>query len=303
MISENQEIVIKISDTGIGIAEQNLPLIFDKFFQVEKNASQGIEGTGIGLALVKELVTLLRGSMNVVSKVNEGSTFIVRIPFEKSDTQLVTANGNNPEVLTKIVTEEFDELFEMPHAHAATVLVVEDNEDLQRYMSLGLKDKYNILSARNGEEGFDLAKKHLPDIILTDWMMPHVNGVTLCRLLKADEVTNHVPVILITAKADIDSKLEGLETGADDYLYKPFDFEELLFKLNNRISNQKLIQEKLRYKLLSEPSSLKALVSEDERFLFSFKEAVEKHLFDQQLSVDLLRKEMGMSPRSAKPKS
>jgi signal transduction histidine kinase/DNA-binding response OmpR family regulator len=291
---EKQEIVIQVSDTGIGIAEQHLPLVFDKFFQVEKNALQGSDGTGIGLALVKELVTLLGGSINVVSKINEGSTFTVHIPFEKTALP-VTTNGHHTEPTSTIFIEESDELFDIPQAHASTVLIVEDNDDLQRYMTLGLKDKYNILSARNGEEGFDLAKKHLPDIILTDWMMPHVNGVTLCRLLKADELTNHVPVILITAKADAESKLEALETGADDYLYKPFDFDEVLLKISNRISNQKLIQEKLRHTLLSEPTSLKTVVSEDERFLFSFKEAVEKNLSDQQLSVELLRKEMGMS--------
>jgi signal transduction histidine kinase/DNA-binding response OmpR family regulator len=284
VFEEEQKIVIQVSDTGIGIAEQHLPLVFDKFFQVEKNALQGNDGTGIGLALVRELVTLLGGSINVASKINEGSTFTVHIPFGKT-TQPVTTNGHHIEQTGTVVIEESEDLFEIPQAHASTVLIVEDNDDLQRYMTLGLKDKYNILSARNGEEGFDLAKKHLPDIILTDWMMPHVNGVTLCRLLKADELTNHVPVILITA----------LETGADDYLYKPFDFDEVLLKISNRISNQKLIQEKLRHTLLSEPTSLKTIVSEDERFLFSFKEAVEKNLADQQLSVELLRKEMGMS--------
>jgi signal transduction histidine kinase/DNA-binding response OmpR family regulator len=294
VFEEEPKIVIQVSDTGIGIAEQHLPLVFDKFFQVEKNALQGNDGTGIGLALVKELVTLLGGSIHVASKINEGSTFTVHVPFEKT-TQPATTNGHHIEQTSKIFIEESDELFDIPQVHASTVLIVEDNDDLQRYMTLGLKDKYNILSARNGEEGFDLAKKHLPDIILTDWMMPHVNGVTLCRLLKADELTNHVPVILITAKADAESKLEALETGADDYLYKPFDFDEVLYKISNRISNQKLIQEKLRHTLLSEPTSLKTVISEDERFLFSFKEAVEKNLCDQQLSVELLRKEMGMS--------
>ncbi len=295
VFTEKQEIIIQVTDTGIGITETNLPHIFDKFFQVETNALQGTDGTGIGLALVKELVTLLGGSINVVSRINEGSTFTARVPFEKTVVQALPSNGSNTQVPARVPEEGFDDLFENHPIHTSTVLVVEDNDDLQRYMTLGLRDKYNILTARNGEEGFDQAKKHLPDIILTDWMMPHVNGVTLVRLLKADKITNHIPVILITAKADIDSKLEGLETGADDYLYKPFEFDEVVFKINNRITNQKLIQEKLRHKLLSEPSSLTTIVSEDERFLFNFKETVEKLLFDQQLSVDLLRKEMGMS--------
>lgn len=292
---ENQLMTIQVSDTGIGITDENIPFIFNKFFQVEKNTLQGSDGTGIGLALVKELVSLLGGSIDVSSKVNEGSTFTVKVPFGKTTEQPNGVNGTPVNTSNKVIIEESEELFEIPEVHASTILVVEDNDDLQRYLTLGLKGKYNILSARNGKEGFDLAKQHLPDVILTDWMMPEMNGVTLVRMLKADALTNHIPVMLITAKADIESKLEGLQTGADDYLYKPFEFNEVLFKINNRISNQTLVQEKLRHKLLSEPSSLKAVVSEDERFLFNFKETVEKHLFDQQLSVEFLRKEMGMS--------
>lgn len=292
---ENAMMIIQVSDTGIGIAEENIPFIFNKFFQVEKNTLQGSDGTGIGLALAKELVSLLGGSIDVVSKLNEGSTFTVKLPFEKTIEQPARLNGIQTDAPNKIVVEESEELFDIPHVHTSTVLVVEDNDDLHRYLTLGLQDKYNIISARNGKEGFELAKEHLPDVILTDWMMPEVNGVMLVRLLKADALTNHIPVMLITAKADIESKLEGLETGADDYLYKPFEFDEVLFKINNRISNQALVQEKLRHKLLSEPSSLKVVVSEEERFLFNFKETVEKHLFDQQLSVEFLRKEMGMS--------
>jgi YesN/AraC family two-component response regulator len=156
-------------------------------------------------------------------------------------------------------------------------------------------DKYSLLVAVNGREGFQMAKEHIPDIIITDWMMPDMDGVHLCMSLKSHTATNHIPVILITAKNDTESKLKGLQSGADDYIYKPFEFEELSIKISNRLERQRWLQAKLRKELLAEPTMTNDIVSEDEKFLFRFKEAVEKKLSDPELSVDMLRGDLGLS--------
>jgi YesN/AraC family two-component response regulator len=183
----------------------------------------------------------------------------------------------------------------LPNNGRPMVLIVEDNDDLRKFIHTGFKDKYETVLAINGSEGFRLAQKNLPDIILTDWMMPDMDGITLCKLLKSDPITNHISVILITAKADTESKLTGLQTGADDFIYKPFEFEELAYKVHNRIEKQKFLQEKLRKSLLFEPDPVNNIFSEDEKFLFMFKQVIEKNLRDEQLSVEFLRKELGLS--------
>jgi signal transduction histidine kinase/DNA-binding response OmpR family regulator len=294
--SPQGELIIEVADTGKGIAPEYIPMIFNRFYQVNTDgASEG--GTGIGLALTKELVSIMGGTIDVESKAQQGTRFIVKIPVVVSNrSEMKTESFKDEAVVSRPWKKTVDEILSVfpQHEGKATVLIVEDNDDLMQYMCNGLKDQYILLSAVNGREGFELAKKHLPDIILTDWMMPDMNGLELCHSLKSDPLSNHIPVILITAKADSESKLKALGKRADDYIYKPFDFDELVYKVGNRIAQQKVLQDKLRHDLLSEPTAAGNLFSEDEKFLFRFKEAVEKRL-SEELSVDLLRKELGLS--------
>jgi DNA-binding response OmpR family regulator/anti-sigma regulatory factor (Ser/Thr protein kinase) len=293
--SRPDELIIEVTDSGKGIAPEHLSMIFNRFYQV---STEGVNegGTGIGLALTKELVTIMGGSIEVESREQEGTRFRVRIPVAVSN-RSETEESMDGEVIVstgyKKTAEEILSVFPQQEARP-TVLIVEDNHDLMQYMINGLRDQYTLLTGVNGREGFELAKMHLPDIILTDWMMPEMDGLALCDALKSDALTNHIPVILITAKADTESKLKGLAKGADDYIYKPFDFEELVYKVSNRIAQQKVLQDKLRHDLLSEPARPQNVFSDDEKFLFRFKEAVEKRL-SEELSVDVLRKELGLS--------
>jgi DNA-binding response OmpR family regulator/nitrogen-specific signal transduction histidine kinase len=293
--SRPDELIIEVADSGKGIAPENLSMIFNRFYQVNtEGVNEG--GTGIGLALTKELVTIMGGSIDVESREQEGTRFRVRIPVSVSN-RSETEESMDDEVIVsagyKKTAEEILSIFPQQEARP-TVLIVEDNDDLMQYMINGLRDQYTLLTGGNGREGLELAKMHLPDIILTDWMMPDMDGLALCDALKSDALTNHIPVILITAKADTESKLKGLAKGADDYIYKPFDFEELVYKVSNRIAQQKVLQDKLRHDLLSEPARPQNVFSDDEKFLFRFKEAVEKRL-SEELSVDVLRKELGLS--------
>jgi signal transduction histidine kinase/DNA-binding response OmpR family regulator len=287
---------IVVLDTGRGLSEENIPRIFERFYQVNQEGAD-LGGTGIGLALTKELVTLMGGTIQVESRLGIGSRFCIEIPTivmdlpEGAPSSAIIENNNNWR------EEISDGIFDnaLPNNDRPIVLIVEDNYDLRQFIYSGLKDKYETVLAINGIEGFNLAQKNLPDIILTDWMMPDMDGIALCELLKSDPITNHIPVILITAKADTESKLKGLKTGVDDYIYKPFEFEELAYKVQNRIEKQKLLQEKLRKNLLFEPDPVNNVFSEDEKFLFMFKKVVEKNLRDEQLSVEFLRKELGLS--------
>jgi signal transduction histidine kinase/DNA-binding response OmpR family regulator len=287
---------IEVADTGKGIAPEHIPMIFNRFYQVNtEGMNEG--GTGIGLALTKELVTIMGGTIGVESREKAGTRFLISLPvtfIDRSETRIEPPPGEAIISSSKKKTaEDILKVFPRP-GYRPTVLIVEDNDDLMQYISNGLRDQYALLSGVNGKEGLELAKKHLPDIVLTDWMMPDMDGLELCRSLKSDPLTSHIPVILITAKADTESKLKGLSQGADDYIYKPFDFDELVFKVSNRIVQQKVLQDKLRHDLLSGPTLLGDRFSEDEKFLFRLKESVEKRL-SEELSVDVLRKELGLS--------
>jgi signal transduction histidine kinase/DNA-binding response OmpR family regulator len=289
------QLSIVVSDTGRGISEENIPKVFERFYQINEDEAD-LGGTGIGLALTKELVTLMGGTIQVESQLGKGSCFRIELPMVVMD---LPEDASSPTIIeNNDWREEIHEgIFDntLPNNDRPVVLIVEDNHDLRQFMHNGLKDKYETILAVNGNEGFNLARKNLPDIILTDWMMPDMDGIALCQLLKSDPITNHIPVILITAKADTESKLKGLQTGADDYIYKPFEFAELAYKVQNRIEKQELLQEKLRNNLLFEPDPVNNVFSEDEKFLFMFKEAVEKNIRDEQLSVEFLRKELGLS--------
>ncbi len=235
----NDTLHLEISDTGVGISGTNLHKVFDRFYQVDTSDSHPGEGSGVGLALVKELVHLMHGTIHVDSVLGKGSTFFVEIPLEPivrlQDVETLERTG-----LVLKSAEANSSASKKVSNQLPTILLVEDNPDMRTFIREHLIFGYKILEASNGPMGLKIAFDRMPDLIITDLMMPKMDGLELCETIKSDVRTSHMPVIILTAKAGLDNKLEGLETGADVYLTKPFHPEELL------IQAKRLIQDRVR---------------------------------------------------------
>ncbi|MGI9550149.1 MAG: hybrid sensor histidine kinase/response regulator transcription factor [Aurantibacter sp.] len=240
---------ISVSDTGTGIPKQELEHIFDRFYQASNADADDVTGTGIGLSLIKELIELHKGSVQVKSEVGKGSTFEALFPFGKEhllDDEIIGISQ------AKEIVKAQEQLHIVPEVRVANeteqdgalpiVLMIEDNQDLRNYIREILSESYRVLEAVHGEEGVAMAIDHTPDIVLSDLMMPKMDGLQVCKLLKEDMRTSHIPVILLTAKSSKEDKIEGLKSLADDYLTKPFDTEELLIRLKNLIELRKKMQ-------------------------------------------------------------
>ncbi len=305
---------VTVRDTGIGIPAHELPHIFDRFYQVEKARTHAPEGTGIGLALAKEMVELHYGQMSVSSAEGNGATFIVTLPLGKEHLrpeEVVEEVSSEPlPAFSKERVEEQEREMEIedrasslePSASSIEeqasskeiILLVEDNPEVRAFIRQQLEGRYAVLEAADGEEGLTRASEAIPDLIISDVMMPKMDGYALCAALKTEEKTSHVPVLLLTAKAGEENKLEGLETGADDYLTKPFSSKELLARIRNLIAQRRKLRERFSREVVLQPSAI-AITSADERFLNRVKAAVEKNLGDEEFSVEDFGREVGMS--------
>jgi len=300
---------IRFSDTGSGISSENIPHLFDRFYQVDNSTTREHQGTGIGLALSKELVELHGGKISVESKNSKGSTFIVQLPFERSElthseSPIVEAELSEP---TKNNVVEMNDLLiktenDLPSTKTRDnektgkeiILVVEDNSDVRNYIIEQLTNEFQVLEAKDGQEGIILAKKNIPDLIITDVMMPKIDGYQLTTELKQDEKTSHIPIVMLTAKAALDNKIEGFEIGADDYLIKPFNSKELLVRVKNLIATRRQLRRQFSKATIIKPSDVTA-VSMDQQFLQKVLNAVDKHIEDEQFGVDKLAEEANMS--------
>lgn len=304
---ENEELCIAVSDTGIGISTEELPHIFDRFYQVDSSSTREGEGTGIGLTHTRELLRLMGGAITVQSELNKGTTFTVCLPIQReaiASTSFPEENGLETPIGT--LTDRSREKVGLMELHLSTgrpeVLVIEDNPDVVDFLKMCLADKYQIEVAFNGKIGVEKALQHIPDIIISDVMMPELDGFEVCRLLKNDERTSHVPIILLTAKADHESKLTGLKTGADAYLFKPFNEEELLVRLEAMIERQKRLkayfaqkfQDGYTKKNPSESASEKP-ASIDEAFMERVRSIVEENYADENFTLTHLCQKLGMS--------
>jgi signal transduction histidine kinase/DNA-binding response OmpR family regulator len=288
---------VLIKDTGPGIATADQEEIFSPFYQV-KNSNVINEGTGLGLSLVKELVKLYGGTIEVSSEPGSGAIFTISIPIHKDEFPVRSLIEVSDEI--NIVKDyEHDE----SHSYAEEsmqrdadkdiVLVVEDNLELRRYITNALGTLYNILTAADGSEALPLAFQHVPGLVLTDLMMPNTGGIELTRILKNDERTSHIPVILLTARSDSRDRLEGLKTGVDDYMTKPFSPEELLVRINNLIRQRKTLEQKFLRQL--QPGTKPAALSIDDKFLLKVSGIIESNLADDTFTVEALALEGGLS--------
>lgn len=288
-----------IRDTGVGIAEAALPHIFDRFYQADDSPTRTGEGTGIGLALVKELIKLMEGTIQVKSKIGQGSEFIVTLPIRQEAPELT------PLIANEIVTSPFKTPI-LPAIETSNennkpnILIIEDNADVVAYLATCLQNSYHIQVGKDGQEGIDIAIQNIPDLIITDVMMPYKDGFEVCQTLKNDERTSHIPIIMLTAKADMTSKLEGLERGADEYLAKPFHKEELLVRIRKLLELRQKLQ---NYYLAAAGLTENATITKDiptidtieDAFVKKVRQAVEEHLDDADFNVEALCKAMIMS--------
>ncbi|MBX7151343.1 response regulator [bacterium] len=289
----------EVSDTGIGIPSDRVDKIFDRFYQVDATISRDQEGTGIGLALTKELVELHHGKISVQNKQSIGTRFIVQLPKNLSDYQPneiteTPTSGTQPGELEHSVLETSANRIEtVPSANSELILIVEDNPDVQHYIGEHLSS-YRILYAKDGNEGLEIAGREIPDLIVSDVMMPRKDGYAFLRDLRADQRTNHIPVILLTARADRDHKLEGLEIGADEYMVKPFDSKELSVRVRNLIELRRQLREKFS-KNFFDPVGSKDIQSADERFIQKICEAIDHEMTNPDFGVEDLGKIIGLS--------
>ncbi|MBN1482281.1 response regulator [candidate division KSB1 bacterium] len=297
--SQRQCIFIQIADTGPGMTSEQLSHIFDRFYQVSESHGAEFGGSGIGLALAKELVELHHGYIEVASQQDVGSTFTLSFRLGRDHLQEdeIVSEPVSESIFEPIPVEHVDEGVPVESGHSKikpTIRIVEDNADLRAYVREFLSDDYNIKEAGNGHEGLNKALAKSPDLIISDVMMPGVDGFELCRRLKTDERTSHIPVILLTARASEKSKLSGLEIGADDYIIKPFNAEEVRVRAKNLVQQRRLLREKFSKKIDVQPSDV-TVTSIDERFLKRAINIVEQHMDDPDLNTEKLSRLVGLS--------
>ncbi|GAB3643331.1 hypothetical protein GCM10027423_39680 [Spirosoma arcticum] len=293
-----------VSDSGIGIPESLQTRIFDRFYQVDPSQTRTFEGSGLGLALAKELVDLYEGSINVASQPGLGTTFVVWLPMKADAVQnadgldvLLPATLVGQTLGTNVTTS--GPLAEAEQTEAGgedkpTLLLVEDHPELNDYLRQQLADRFRVVQAMRGDEGLRLARRVVPDLIISDVMMPVMDGFSMTRHLKEDDLTSHIPVILLTAKDDVDSRKEGFEGGAEQYLAKPFALDELVARINSVLTQRDVLRKKYSREVMLQPTGTPIRDREAE-FLEKTIRIIDEHMADEQFSVEALQREMGMS--------
>ncbi len=285
---------LSIEDTGKGIHPDELNKIFDRFYQIKERNEQYYSGTGIGLEVVKSFVELHKGDIEVESQIGVGTKFRILLPLDKD--LYDSADITESESVTDRPVPEAPEVAskEDQEQHRKTLLVVEDNLELRTYLKQELSKDYKVVLAENGEEGLEKAKKYMPDVALTDVIMPKMDGIEFCSLLKKDFRTSHIPVLMLTAKAQTDDWVEGLEAGADAYLNKPFEMKILRSQLKQLISNRAILYSKYigdYNKTEIEPNS----TSLDQQFILKIIKYTQENIKETNLNVEKLADEFNLS--------
>lgn len=305
---------VSIKDSGIGIPEDKIDKIFDRFYQVDDSSKRAYSGSGIGLSLVKELVDLHEWKIYVHSELGKGTEFILQIPLDEnylSDYQKVLDINKTTEVKSLKLLEpnsvelqdatvdkknkiEYHAAKNLEHTKKDTILIVEDSEDVRIYLKDILQNDYSIILSDNGEKGLSDAIEKLPDLIISDVMMPIMDGIEFCKNIKSNWQTSHIPVILLTAKASSESKVEGLETGADDYITKPFSFRELTVRIKNLLTQRRQLLEKFGKDVNFKPENITPNKA-DQEFLQNAIGIVEKSISNYDFDSDEFAKQIFLS--------
>ncbi|GAB4034336.1 hybrid sensor histidine kinase/response regulator transcription factor [Spirosoma gilvum] len=304
-MNELAGVQIQLTDTGIGIAPEHLPHIFSRFYQVDTTSTRTYEGTGIGLALVHELVNLLGGTIKVESQLTIGTTFQLTLPVQSVSTRTDipkiswAAPSLNPADTLHI--SESKPVVKLPAADlsAARLLIVEDNDELREFLVGELEGTYQVFQAGDGEVGWEITQAELPDIVLTDLMMPRMDGFTLTRLIKENADTDHIAVVVLTAKTAQPSRIEGLQQGADEYLAKPFSIDELHLRLNNLIARQQKLGDHYRQQFaLPSIATTPPADGTNDPFLLRIYELLDRHMDDSSINVEWLADQLAMNRKT-----
>jgi len=285
---------IAVSDTGIGIPAEEFDKVFDRFYQVDNPQTRAGVGTGIGLSLSKQLAELMGGGILLESTFGSGSTFKFWFPVQ---TGKAVSTDKRPLVQEQVLVEFKKQAQpQVAEGERPTVLVVEDNDELRTFIRQSIGEDWEVVEAVNGEEGVKKAVQMLPDLVISDLTMPLKDGYALCEELKTNELTAHLPIILLTAKSAMEAKLKGLRTGADDYLTKPFQTEELLARMANLVEQRRKLRQLFAERpVLAEVQQEAFLSAQDIDFLRRFKDLLEMHLSDDNLGVEDFAKKMFVS--------
>jgi signal transduction histidine kinase/ligand-binding sensor domain-containing protein/DNA-binding response OmpR family regulator len=284
-------LAIEVKDTGIGIPADKHDKIFERFFQTDVPESMVNQGTGIGLAITREFVKLHSGIITVKSEPDQGTVFTVLLPAKKIfDSSIRVASiPVEEEDADQIVSEESPK-----SGRKKMILIVEDNEDLRFYLKDNLKGQYHVEEATNGKEAWEKTKRLYPDLVVSDIMMPLMDGIELVRKIKTETLTAHIPVILLTAMGSEEKQLEGLKVGVNDYITKPFTFEILASRIRNLMAQQKLLQKRFQKQIEVNPGEV-TITPVDEKFLKQALEVVEKNMDNAEFSVEDFSRDMYMN--------
>jgi len=298
-VTENEKtLILQVTNTGKGIAKEHLTHVFDRFYQVENNSGSS-GGTGLGLAIVKEFTEMMNGTVKVESQPESGTSFTIRLPvtrnagpneqiFHENLSNQITAFPN----FTKIKPP--DGQISVSVNSLPTLLIVEDSIDVSQYLATILKEEYHVELAENGKTGLEKTLSFIPDMVLSDVMMPEMDGIEMLEGIKNDFRTSHIPVVLLTAKADIDSRLIGLERGADAYIAKPFNENELHIQLRNLIEQRKKLHE--RYSSFAKfPETNDLAIKTEDAFMIKVREILEKNIGNDEYDINNLCRELAVS--------
>lgn len=280
---ENEEkgiLILSVSDTGVGISKDDQGRIFERFYTTEGHKEQLNQGSGIGLSLVQDFARTMNGEISVESELGMGSVFTLNIPLAL----IIPENWTEED---EAAAREGSELKDV-------ILIAEDHVEFRNYLKDCLSDTYQIITANNGAQGWDLAQQHIPDLIISDLMMPQMDGMQFCQKVKGDIKTSHIPVILLTAKKSEETMVQSLDIGCNLYLTKPFNLEILQLSIKNLLRERNVIQEQNRNKIQINASQVN-VTSLDDQLIQKAVALVEKYMEDPQLSVEFLSKELGMS--------
>ena len=288
---------ISVTDNGYGIASDELPYIFNRFYQA-KNAGRG---TGIGLAIVKAFTELHHGEVSATSKLGKGSTFTINIPVKQEGEISELLTESVEQVIEASNTQEIpnqarhiDDLIQPYQTDKPEILIIDDNSDIRTYLRSVLSQKYNVSEASDGKSGLELARRTVPDIVLSDIMMPVMDGLEFCEQLKTDKAISHIPVILLTARSMDEQRAEGYEHGADAYIAKPFSLRLLLSRIENLIESRKKLSQVLSKGV--EDDEIGNLSNEtDKSFLKQLRKIIQENLSNSDLSVEQIGDEIGLS--------
>ena len=308
----NKYLHLRVEDNGSGIEEEFLPKVFERYFQAQRHEDEYSEGSGLGLAVTREMVHLLNGKISVSSELGKGTVFEVTLPITNKAKIISSEMDADPSVLAASPdlnkATAFDEDLGMPDGdedRKLNLLIVEDSKDVASYLGSLLSANYKIDNAWNGAEGFELATRHVPDLIISDVMMPVMDGFALCQRLKNDIRTSHIPIILLTARNELSARMQGLKAGADAYLGKPFNKEELFIRVDQLIALRQRLRNSYRH-LAADPEIFSSEMEIQEKdkpetnsleytFIQKVTEILEENLSDEEFGIGNLCDSLGMS--------